>query len=116
MNYDLDIIVPVFKEEGNISKTLEEIYKRLILPFYILVISLIASSLIIEPKSKYFNKLHGLNIFLIGVLIIIISQLSLKFILSNIIIIYFLVFLPLILVLFYYLFLSIKTKFNLGLL
>tara|TARA_B100002051_G_C16644851_1_gene590633 strand:- start:51 stop:1172 length:1122 start_codon:yes stop_codon:yes gene_type:complete len=95
---------------------LEEIYKRLILPFYTLVISLIGASLIIEPKSKYFNKYHGLYIFLIGTIIIIISQLSLKFILTNNIAIYFLIFLPLVLVSFYYLFLSIKTKFNLGLL
>ena len=27
MKYDLDIIVPVFREEGNISKTLQEISK-----------------------------------------------------------------------------------------
>ena len=27
MKYDLDIIIPVFREEGNISKTIEEIFK-----------------------------------------------------------------------------------------
>ena len=57
----------------------EELYKRLILPFYTLIISLIAASLVIEPKSKYFLKFHKLNIFLIGISVIIISQLSLKF-------------------------------------
>ena len=57
----------------------EELYKRLILPFYTLIISLIAASLVIEPKSKYLSKLHKLNIFLVGILVIILSQLALKF-------------------------------------
>ena len=38
MKYDLDIIIPVFREEGNISKTLEEISKSLKINFRILVI------------------------------------------------------------------------------
>ena len=38
MKYDLDIIVPVFREEGNISKTLEEISNSLKINFRVLVI------------------------------------------------------------------------------
>ena len=38
MNYDLDIIIPVFREEGNILKTLEEILKNVKINFRILVI------------------------------------------------------------------------------
>ena len=38
MKYDLDIIIPVFREEGNISKTLQEISKSLKINFRILVI------------------------------------------------------------------------------
>ena len=38
MKYDLDILVPVFREEGNISKTLEEIFKVLKLNYRILII------------------------------------------------------------------------------
>ena len=38
MNYDLDIIVPVFREEGNILKTINEIFKRLKINFRLLVI------------------------------------------------------------------------------
>ena len=57
----------------------EELYKRLILPFYTLIISLIAASLVIEPKSKYLSKFHKLNIFLVGISVIILSQLALKF-------------------------------------
>ena len=37
MNYDLDIIVPVFNEEDNIYKTIDEIFKRLKINFRLLV-------------------------------------------------------------------------------
>ena len=92
----------------------EELYKRLILPFYTLIIALIAASLVIEPKSKYFSRLHKLNIFLIGISVIIISQLSLKFFLTSINITYAILLLPMLLVLIYYFVMLIFTKFKLG--
>ena len=95
---------------------IEEMYKRLIIPFYIIIISLVAASLIIEPKSNIFIRFHKTNIFFIGILIITLSQISMKLIepfksLSNTII-----FLPIALILIYYLFLILKTKFKLNLL
>ena len=102
--------------EKSLKSFLEEIYKRLILPFYTLIISLIGASLIISPKTKYFNKFYKLNIFLIGVFAIILSQIGLKFFVSPGIILYFIISLPLVLVFSYYLILGIVTKFNLGLL
>ena len=102
--------------EKSLKSFLEEIYKRLILPFYTLIISLIGASLIISPKTKYFNKFYKLNIFLIGVFAIIVSQIGLKFFVSPGIILYFIISLPLVLVFSYYLILGIVTKFNLGLL
>ena len=92
----------------------EELFKRLVLPFYTLIISLVGASLIIEPKSKYFLKFHKLNIFLLGILIIILSQLSLKFLLNSINTTYLILFLPIILVLIYYFYLLIITKFRLN--
>ena len=100
----------------SVKSILEELYKRMILPFYILVISLVSSSLIIEPKSKYLNKFHKMNIFLIGVFTIILSQLGLKLLISSNIILYLIIFLPLLLVFVYYLILMIRTKFKLSLL
>ena len=38
MKYDLDIIVPVFREEGNISKTIEEIFKIPEINFRVMVV------------------------------------------------------------------------------
>ncbi len=92
----------------------EELYKRFILPFYTLIISLIAASLIIEPKSKYFYKLHKTNIFLIGTFIIILSQLSLKFFLNSINFAYIILLLPIILVIVYYIILLAITKLKLN--
>ncbi len=92
----------------------DELYKRLVLPFYTLIISLIAASLIVEPKSKYFFRFHKLNIFLIGSFIIILSQISLKFFLSSISAIYTILLLPVMLVLIYYIILIFITKFKLN--
>ena len=102
------------EENRKLTSISEELYKRLILPFYTLIISLIAASLIIEPKSKYFNKFHKINIFFIGSLVIILSQISLKFFLLSVGMVYTILILPLILVIFYYFLLLIFTKFKLN--
>ena len=100
---------------GRTVKSLsEELYKRSVLPFYTLIISLIAASLVIEPRSKYLMKSHKLNIFLMGISVIILSQLSLKFFLNSINTLYLIIFLPIILVIFYYIFLLLFTKFKLN--
>ncbi len=92
----------------------EEIYKRLIMPFYTLIISLIGASLIIEPKSRYLMKFHKLNIFLTGILVLVLSQISLKFFLISINITFLIILLPLILITIYYLILFLITKFKLN--
>ncbi len=100
---------------GRTVKSLsEELYKRSVLPFYTLIISLIAASLVIEPRSKYFMKFHKLNLFLLGIFVIILSQLSLKFFLNSITILYLIIFLPIFLVIFYYILLLFFTKFKLN--
>ena len=103
-------------EGRRISAISEELYKRLVLPFYTLIISLIGASLILEPKAKYLMKFHKLNIFLTGTFVIILSQISLKFFLISIDMAYVILFLPIFLVLFFYLLLSMISKFRLNLL
>ncbi len=101
--------------EGRELKSIsDELYKRLILPLYTLIISLIAASLIVEPKSRYLSKFHKINIFLVGSFIIIISQISLKFLLNSISMIYLVSLMPIILLLFFYLLLFLITKFKLN--
>lgn len=95
------------KEINNISK---EMFKRISIPLYIIILSLISSSLILKPKSnnkiKYFKSL----IFLIGFLIIIFSQISYNFVnLSKFNdLIAFLI--PIIFVFFFYIFLLFKFR------
>ena len=68
---------------GNQANILKELYKRFIVPLYIP--SLILTALLIILKSKdtpnYFR--FQVKIFLIGIVIIIFSELSLKFISEN---------------------------------
>ena len=97
-----------------IKQVSEELYKRLVIPFYTLVVSLIGASLIVEPKSRYFLKFHKLNIFLIGVFILILSQISLKFFFMSIYMAYLILLLPVILITIYYLFLLIISKFKIN--
>lgn len=56
MNYDLDIIIPVFREEGNILKTLEEISKNLKINFRILVIYDFEDDPTLQVIKKNFEK------------------------------------------------------------
>ena len=106
----------ILDPDKNVKSIIEELYKRIIIPFYTLVIALVAASLIIEPKSSFLGKSRKLNIFLIGSFLIAVSQLLLKyFFISPIINVVILIF-PLILVIIYYLILNIFTKFKLNLL
>ena len=92
----------------------EELYKRFVMPFYTFIISLIAASLIIEPKSQNFLRFHKIYIFLIGTLMIVISQLSLKYLLNSMYTSYLILFLPIILVIVYFILLLFITKFKLN--
>ena len=101
--------------EGRKLKSIsDELYKRLIMPLYTLIISLIAASLIVEPKSRYLSKFHKINIFLVGSFIIITSQISLKFLLNSISMIYLVSLMPIIFLLLFYLLLFLITKFKLN--
>ncbi len=103
-------------DNRTVKSIIEELYKRIILPFYTLIISLIGGSLIINPKSIFFLKSYKLNIFLIGCAVIILSQVSLNYFFISNLINYLILLLPLILVSFFYIFLNILTKFKLNLL
>ena len=99
--------------ERSLKQVSQEMFKRAIVPLYILIVSLIASSLIIKPKIFLLQKFHKLNIFVFGILLILFSQVSMKLIGKNIETDLFFSALPFILVLFYYIFLFLKNKFTL---
>ncbi len=98
--------------DRKISSIVEEVYKRTVIPFYLLILSLISSSLLIKPKSDKYLKYYKSIIFLIGFLVIVLSQIGFKFFSLNIIKDLLVAFFPLILVIFFYFMIVCKTKFN----
>jgi len=106
------------KKEKNIcprkiESITEEIYKRTAIPLYILILSLISSSLLIKPKSNKYLKYYKSFIFFIGFLLIIISQVGSKFITQNLIKDILVLFAPIIFVALFYLTILFKTNFKL---
>ncbi len=67
----------------NLINIFREFYKRLVIPFFIPVLILIASYLIISSKENldYFKK--RIYIFVFGIFMIIFSETSLRFIVDN---------------------------------
>ena len=85
-------------------------FKRFIIPFYIIILSLISSSLIIKPKKNFLLKYYKFIIFILGFLVTVISQISFKFISQSKNLDLIVILTPLFLILFYYSFLKLKTK------
>ena len=96
-----------------IDSITEEIYKRTVIPFYILILSLISSSLLIKPKSNKYLKYYKSFVFLIGFLLIIFSQIGSKFVTQNLINDLLILVAPIIFVILFYLTILIKTNFRL---
>ncbi len=90
----------------------EEIFKRIINPTYIIILSLISSLLILRSKISIFKNYFKFFIFSLGFTVIIFSELSYKFINSNIQIEILSIFLPIILIIIFYFYIFIKTNFN----
>lgn len=91
----------------------EEIFKRFINPIYIIILSLISSLTIIKTKINFFQSYFKIFLFFLGFSIILLSELSFRFVSSNLQIEIILIFLPLIFVIFFYFILFIKTRFRL---
>ena len=96
-----------------INSITEEIYKRTVIPFYILILSLISSSLLIKPKSNKYLKYYKSFIFMIGFLFIIISQIGPRFVNQNLINDLIVLVAPIIFVILFFLIIFFKTNFKL---
>jgi len=96
----------------NLTNILKEFHKRITIPLYIPVLMLICLMVIIKSKENTNYLLYRLKIFLIGLLIIILSELSLRFVEKNFFnnILIFLI--PLIMVIYLYLIFYFKLKFK----
>ena len=85
-------------------------FKRFIVPFYIFILSLISSSLILKPKKNFFLKYYKFIIFCLGFLVTIISQVSFKFIAQSKNLDLIVISTPILLISFYYFFFNFKNK------
>ena len=92
----------------------EEIFKRMINPIYIIVLSLISSLIILKSKISYLQTYYKSFLFITGFVIIILSELSYKLLNLTLISEIFSILLPFICILFFYLFIFFKSKFKLS--
>ncbi len=88
----------------------EEMFKIFIVPLYILILSLISSSIILKPKKNIFLKYYKYIIFIFGFIVTMISQISFKFISQSNNLDLIVISTPILLIIIYYFFLILKTK------
>ena len=67
-------------EIKNLDNIISEVFKRLIVPLYLPSLMLIALLLIVHSKEKVNYSKHRIKIFVIGLLVIIFSELTLRFV------------------------------------
>ena len=94
----------------NLDNIYKEIYKRFIIPFYIPILMLISSCLIIYSKESINYSRYRLIIFLIGLLTIIFSETTLKFIQNTFYLNINLIVIPLIILSIFYALIFFKTQ------
>ena len=117
-NFPSSFIIDKFKTKkilincriNNIKISFQETFKRIILPFYLPVLTLIASLIIIKSKDDYDFFKYKLGLFIFGVMTIIISEISIRYASSNILENIYLVSLPILLFFFIYIYFKIKLK------
>ena len=94
----------------NIKMSFQEIFKRIILPFYLPVLTLIAALVIIKSKDDYEFFKYKFGLFILGVMTIIISEVSIRYSSSNILENIFFVSLPILLFFFIYIYFKVKLR------
>ena len=94
----------------NLDNVYKEIYKRLLIPFYIPVLMLISACLILYSKESINYSRYRLVVFLIGLLTIIFSETTLKFVQNTFVLNVKLMIIPLIIFTILYLLILIKTQ------
>ena len=70
---------------NNLRNVYKEIYKRLVMPFYIPLLVMLSLLLILKSKDDHSFKFYKLKVFILGFFLIIFIEISLKFIGINII-------------------------------
>ena len=97
---------------SSINEFLNETFKRMFSPIYILIIALITSCLIFKPSEETKYNKFRLAIFILGIITIILAEVSPQLIKYSNVSSYLFLISPFILSLVFYFFLIIKFKFN----
>ena len=97
----------------NLDNIYKELYKRLIVPFYLPILIIISLMLIIKSKENINYSNYKISVFVIGLLLIIFSETSLKFIVSDLIKNLKIFFLPLIVFFISYFLIFYELRFKL---
>ena len=66
-------------QKNFLSNLNQELFKRIYAPIYIILLALISSLLVLKSKNSYHYLMFKIKIFLSGILILVISDLSLNF-------------------------------------
>ena len=78
------IVFENFNCNENIKKDLtQEFYKRIYLPFYILLISIVVTFLILKSHMNINYKFNKIIVFLIGIFLVVLSEISINLISEN---------------------------------
>ncbi|WP_023648175.1 LptF/LptG family permease [Candidatus Pelagibacter ubique] len=99
-------------EFRNLDNILAELYKRLIIPLYLPALMLISLFLIIHSKEKINYTRYRLIVFLIGFFLIIFSESTLKFVNKSFYNNLFIGLIPIIIILFLYIYIISKLNFK----
>ena len=94
----------------NLNDTFQEVFKRLISPFYLLTLSLIACLIIIKSKDDYEYFKHKFGLFILGIITIIISEISIKYSSTSTIQNIHIYSLPILFLVTFYLYIKLKLK------
>ena len=94
----------------NITNSYQEILKRFISPFYLFVLSLIACLIIIKSKDDYKYIKYKFGLFILGIVAIIISEVSINYSSPNIFQNIYLISIPILLFFLAYIYFQIKIK------
>ena len=94
----------------NIANSYQEILKRFISPFYLFVLSLIACLIIIKSKDDYKYIKYKFGLFILGIVAIIISEVSINYSSPNIFQNIYLISMPILLFFLVYIYFQIKIK------
>ena len=103
----------VDKNSFIIKNVYEELFKRLITPIYLVILSLVSSLIILKSKSKNLQNYYKFLLFILGFAMILFSELSYKFITSQTYIEIIFILLPGLFIVIFYTILLIKSKLKL---